>query len=567
SGLTENKQVEVTEETLRKVKDEEPEGESKEAEADSHLLHLGDKDVDDIFSGLTENSQPEVTEESLAKFKNKEDGEEEKTEPTGEAQREEDSRLLHLGDDDVDDIFSGLTEKSQSDVSEETLSKLKQSSPTAELETPAPEKAEEGGGLLNLGDKDVDDIFSGLTENAQPEVNAETLAMVKEEPTGESEAPAQDQAKEEGSGLLNLGDKDVDDIFSGLTENAQPDFSAENLSKVKQGEEEPAERKETAASSEEASGGLLNLGDKDIDHIFSGLTENAQPEVTEETISKVKSKDEEESKAEPANADSGLFNLKDKDVDDIFSGLTEEGQDSVTKESLARIQARSQELAAVASSDSPTKESTAESDDPEETSAHQPIASPIPPGLKEFGRLSNRSAVAPTPEGTNAGTMKTVGKLLLDHDAVEQIIKTGEEKKRLGRDLATARIITVNRGAGIAELLTKIDKNDGVSGSLIVGHDGMVMASTVTGEWSKEILGALSTALLSTTNLTTRKLEIGKLRQMVLITSLSGVLKTTVLTDVDVGILAVFVENADVVKIDILLESIHKTIHGSASPS
>ena len=38
--------------------------------------------------------------------------------------------------------------------------------------------------------------------------------------------------------------------------------------------------------------------------------------------------------------------------------------------------------------------------------------------------------------------------------------------------------------------------------------------------------------------------------------------KTTVLTDVDVGILAVFLEKTDINKIDGLLETIQTTIHG-----
>lgn len=63
------------------------------------------------------------------------------------------------------------------------------------------------------------------------------------------------------------------------------------------------------------------------------------------------------------------------------------------------------------------------------------------------------------------------------------------------------------------------------------------------------MLGALWTALLSTSNLATKKLEIGKLKQMVLLTKLTtdqgDVMKTTVLTDVEVGILAVFLEQTD----------------------
>jgi hypothetical protein len=39
-------------------------------------------------------------------------------------------------------------------------------------------------------------------------------------------------------------------------------------------------------------------------------------------------------------------------------------------------------------------------------------------------------------------------------------------------------------------------------------------------------------------------------------------IKTTILTDVDVGILAVFLEDLDLTKLDGLLDTIHTTIHG-----
>ncbi len=189
-----------------------------------------------------------------------------------------------------------------------------------------------------------------------------------------------------------------------------------------------------------------------------------------------------------------------------------------------------------------------------------------PKEVKEFGRLSNRSAVQPKVSGEGAGTMKTVGKLLLDTQAVENIIQAGQNKRPIGSGLTTARVISATRGEGIKALLTRIDTYPGVAGSLIVGHDGLVIASTITG-MDKDMLGALSTALLSTSNLTTKKLEIGKLRQMVLLTEIQNAdgsiqPKTTVLTDVDVGILAVFLEQTELEKLDGLIVEIHETING-----
>jgi predicted regulator of Ras-like GTPase activity (Roadblock/LC7/MglB family) len=183
--------------------------------------------------------------------------------------------------------------------------------------------------------------------------------------------------------------------------------------------------------------------------------------------------------------------------------------------------------------------------------------------VKEFGRLSAKNSAQPSQAAP--GTMKTIGKLLLDVPAIENIIKSGEGGT-IGSGLANARIISANRGEKIKALLGTIDAYEGVSGSLIVGHDGLVIASTMKGGMDKDALGALSTALLSTTNLATLKLDIGKLRQMVLLTELGNgngqKPYTTVLTDVEVGILAVFMDSQDLNRLDGLLESIHQTVHG-----
>ncbi|HEY9714433.1 MAG TPA: roadblock/LC7 domain-containing protein, partial [Chroococcales cyanobacterium] len=181
--------------------------------------------------------------------------------------------------------------------------------------------------------------------------------------------------------------------------------------------------------------------------------------------------------------------------------------------------------------------------------------SPVKKELKEFGRLSTKAAGNVSAD--TAGTMKTIGKLLIEVQAVENIIKAGETGT-IGSGLATARVISAARGEGIKQLMTAIDEYEGVEGSVLIGHDGLVIEATVKGGMDKDTLGVLSGACLSTSNLATKKLEIGKLRQMVLITDK----KLTVLTDVDVGILAVFLTTPEIEQVDGILEKIHTTING-----
>jgi predicted regulator of Ras-like GTPase activity (Roadblock/LC7/MglB family) len=396
------------------------------------------------------------------------------------------------------------------------------------------EEEEEGGALFEGGvDSDIDNIFSNLAPpEAQMEVKDSPIAA-KAEPASASivdnQAGEEEDDDEEDKGVLfgDGVDQDIDNIFSNL---APPEAQKEVKDVL------PAAKSETKAApapvaepeeeeEEEKSEGLFgeNLGEE-LDTIFSNLTSEEQKEVTNETLNKVKKAGDQDEKAE--------------------------------EKAPVKEEVKVEEKPAV-------KEAAKQA--PEETKTEGEAAKPEAAKykeVKEFGRLSGRSANQPKTQSESVGTMKTIGKLLLDVQAVENIIKAGETKK-IGSGLSTAKVISAARGEGIKNILTAIDTYEGVTGSLIVGHDGLVIASTVGQGWDKDMLGALSTALLSTSNLATKKLEIGKLRQMVLLTELApDSYKSTVLTDVDVGILAVFMDRIDLTKIDGLLETIHKTIHG-----
>jgi len=415
--------------------------------------------------------------------------------------------------------------------------------PQIEVEEPAPEPAEaeaeeeeegEGGALFEGGvDSDIDNIFSNLAPpEAQLEVKDSPIAAKAEVKSGsivDTHAGEEDEEEEDKGVLFGDGvDQDIDNIFSNL---APPEAQKEVKDVLPAAKTEvkatPAAEpeQEEQEEEEEKSEGLFgeNLGEE-LDTIFSNLTTEEQKEVTNETLNKVK---------------------KASDI-----------EEKVEEKAPVKEEVKVEEKPAV-------KEAAKAA--PEETKPEGEAAKPEAAKykeVKEFGRLSGRSANQPKTQSESVGTMKTIGKLLLDVQAVENIIKAGETKK-IGSGLSTAKVISAARGEGIKNILTAIDTYEGVTGSLIVGHDGLVIASTVGQGWDKDMLGALSTALLSTSNLATKKLEIGKLRQMVLLTELApDSYKSTVLTDVDVGILAVFMDRIDLTKIDGLLETIHKTIHG-----
>lgn len=419
-----------------------------------------------------------------------------------------------------------------SEPEETAAPKVEEQVTEQEEEEEEQQQEEEGGALFEGGvDSDIDNIFSNLAPpEAQLEVKDSPIAA-KAEPKSANIVDTQageDEEEEEDKGVLfgDGVDQDIDNIFSNL---APPEAQKEVKDVLPAAKTEtkaaPVAEPEEEEEEEEKSEGLFgeNLGEE-LDTIFSNLTSEEQKEVTNETLNKVKKAGDQEEKTE---------------------------ETAPVKEEV-----KAEEKPAV-------KEAAKQA--PEETKPEGEAAKPEAAKykeVKEFGRLSGRSANQPKTQSESVGTMKTIGKLLLDVQAVENIIKAGETKK-IGSGLSTAKVISAARGEGIKNILTAIDTYEGVTGSLIVGHDGLVIASTVGQGWDKDMLGALSTALLSTSNLATKKLEIGKLRQMVLLTELApDSYKSTVLTDVDVGILAVFMDRIDLTKIDGLLETIHKTIHG-----
>lgn len=292
--------------------------------------------------------------------------------------------------------------------------------------------------------------------------------------------------------------------------------------------------------------------------------------------------------SEKALFDSGV----DKEIEDIFSNLAPpEAQVDVSEAVLAKIrrveEAQLSEDEAASSAQALPQAQKVQTKDPKTAppstqSAQSPAevkegssanattsefeipltkASDFKPvqheALREFGRLSAKSALPPA-QCESTGTMKTIGKLLNEVQVVVKIIEAERTGTSFGAGLATARVVSAVKGEGIKLLLSQIDTYPEVIGSIIVGLDGLVIVSTLGEAMDKDMLGAMSVAVMGSSGLATKKLEVGQLKQMVLVSDST----ITVLTDVDVGILAVFMETTAVDKIDGLLKAIHDTIHG-----
>jgi predicted regulator of Ras-like GTPase activity (Roadblock/LC7/MglB family) len=409
----------------------------------------------------------------------------------------------------------------------------------------------------------VDDLF-GESQAASERAEAENEPAATE--SANESAPSHTTSDtealvEEASETVEQKDEESSSIAEstaqGQLESAP---TAENETKSEPEPTDSKEREPEADSTEAAS------AETEIAEAASAETEIAEAASAETEIAEVASLETEIEvpSSETASTDLSKTESVESEVSEPASTESEAPPPSSERESAeAEAEAEEQEKPHAASESSKAEESPDE-EELAETPEDKPAVAEESPEvvrakaqLKEFGKLSVKPATASSTTEP-AGTMKSIGKLLIDVAAVENIIKAGESGT-IGSGLSTARVISAQRGEGIKALLNKIDTFDGVVGSVIVGHDGLVIASTVTGGMDKDTLGVLSVSLCQHSNLATKKLEIGKLRQMVMLTDKN----LTVLTDVDVGILAVFLSDNDVGRVDGVLGAIHDTIHGN----
>jgi predicted regulator of Ras-like GTPase activity (Roadblock/LC7/MglB family) len=334
----------------------------------------------------------------------------------------------------------------------------------------------------------------------------------------------------------------------------------------------------------EMKGGLLNVDDDDIGGLFDNVL--ADPTVQNDAIADGKPAEPAAPAAAAAvsvpsapDLNKPLISVNDDDVSNLFDDLMDKADSDLSKELASDLSSMDFSPAAAAtpaaSGEKPSVEPKPEdkpAPKPDEKPAaepgepEKPVAPAEPPKkpqapsaaptnqIKEFGRLSAGTSA----QAESQGAIKAIGRQLIDVQAVENIIKSGEKREKMGAGLTTARVISAARGEGIKALLTKIDGHPGVAGSLIVGNDGLVIASTLKGGLDKDLLGALCSAMHSHTDLAGKKLNMGKMRQIIFHASD----KVTVLTAVAVGVLAVFVENSSLSELDSLLTAIEGTVRG-----
>jgi hypothetical protein len=112
----------------------------------------------------------------------------------------------------------------------------------------------------------------------------------------------------------------------------------------------------------------------------------------------------------------------------------------------------------------------------------QPMSGMPPPKIEGIGKLDTK---AESTDNVGGGRIASIGKFLLDQKDLEKI------GKLTGADLSESkmRILTTDAAQELQNLLHHIGTQKTVIGSVIVGHDGLLIANTMPNDLDAESIG------------------------------------------------------------------------------
>ena len=103
------------------------------------------------------------------------------------------------------------------------------------------------------------------------------------------------------------------------------------------------------------------------------------------------------------------------------------------------------------------------------------------------------------------------------------------------------------------EVLSELNKTSGITGSMLVGHDGIVIASDISNKYDSETIGALAGSISSTVAKSLERLHQTPLRQLTIEASQGklfiaaapvGYLVVTTEDKVNMGLIRLEIKNA-----------------------
>lgn len=185
-------------------------------------------------------------------------------------------------------------------------------------------------------------------------------------------------------------------------------------------------------------------------------------------------------------ASGGLFSIDDSMIDKIFA-------DNVPSQPTA---------AAAAPAQFNVNEAV------KEVNKYAEVAQVPPPKIAGVGRLDPRMD---TSADSGSGRIASIGKFLLDQKDLEKIGKlTGSDFNE-----TKMRILTMEAAQELQTLLHHIGTQETVVGSVIVGHDGLLIANTMPSDIDAESIGVWALGLYMSTEMVIKKMGQDRVHQIV----------------------------------------------------
>jgi len=192
--------------------------------------------------------------------------------------------------------------------------------------------------------------------------------------------------------------------------------------------------------------------------------------------------------AEPGKPRTGLFSIDDSVIDSIFADnlgvRDEQGPKGNVNDAVNRLS----EAAAVQQNQQiPGGRQSGYGD--------SNYDSPAPVKVEGVGRLDSR---VDTSADQNSGRIASIGKFLLDQKDLEKIGNITEA------DLSDSsmRILTTEAASELQQLLQHIGQQRTVIGSVIIGHDGLLIANTLPPDFDAESMGQFALGIYMNTSTT-----------------------------------------------------------------
>jgi len=197
-----------------------------------------------------------------------------------------------------------------------------------------------------------------------------------------------------------------------------------------------------------------------------------------------------------ANGQPKLFSVDDSVMDRIFSenlGIPGDRQPAANAGTIPSA---------------PQAAPVARPSQPEMAMPAAPFTSGPPPKIEGIGRLD---AGADPNQDTGSGRIASIGKFLLDQKDLDKIGKLTNTDNNEGK----LRILTKENSDDLQALLGQIGTQKGVIGSVIVGHDGLLIANTMPSDMDAESVGVWALGVYMNTEHVTKKMGHDRVHQVV----------------------------------------------------